>query len=55
MALEKGLRAELELESGEKLTIKQLNFSGQNILVKVLPELITHIGLDVAEHFSYIV
>ena len=51
-AKEKGMRTELLMESGEKLSIYTLNPTGQKILGFTLPDIYEHLGSDVVENIE---
>ena len=55
VALEKGLRSELKLATGQTLNFMNLNPAGQKLLKDVLPALFAHMGLDVADNCELIV
>lgn len=54
VAMEKGMRASLEMEDGTKLTIYNLNKHGQTLLTKTLPTLFSHMGMDLVDQFTFI-
>lgn len=53
VAKEKGMRIELNMDDGNKLTIMTLNRHGQKLLATTFPEIFVHLGTDLIDNFEY--